>query len=353
MSQRFLLPTLLIGISALLFSSLGPAADDKKPPAAKGPPPTSVEIATVAPGPVSATITAVGTLQADEAVVIRPEIAGRVAEIRFSEGQAVNEGALLIKLDDSIPRAELDQAEADLALAKSNYDRAIDLFRKGSGSARSRDESLAALQAATARLALARAKLDKTRITAPFSGLLGLRQVSVGGYLSPGQSIVNLEDIDPVKVDFRVPETFLAKLHTGQAISVTVDAFADQQFSGEVYALDPRVDAEGRSVALRARIANPRGELRPGLFARVTLVTEQRSNALLIPEQAIFARGAESYVYVVRDGKAVLTRITLGLRQGVHVEVVDGLAAGDQVVSAGHLKLRNGAPVRIMEAAQS
>lgn len=353
MSKQPFARFLFIGAAALLLGNPGFAADEKPSAVPKGPPPTSVETATVTPGSVSATITAVGTLLADEAVVIRPEIAGRVAAINFSEGQPVKKGATLLTLDDSIPRAEYDQAQADLALAKSNYDRAIDLFRKGSGSARSRDESLAALQATTARLALARAKLDKTRIVAPFSGLLGLRQVSIGDYLTPGQDIVNLVDVDPLKVDFRVPETFLAKLRTGQSINVQVDAFAGQTFAGEVYALDPRIDTQGRSVALRARIANPNAELRPGLFARVTLVTEQRNDVLLIPEQAIFARGADSYVYVIRDGKAVLTRIILGLRQGVQVEVVEGLAAGDQVVSAGHLKLRNGAPVRIVEPEKS
>lgn len=307
----------------------------------------------VTTGNVTATITAVGTLQADESVVIRPEIAGRIAQVAFSEGQPVEAGALLLRLDDSIARAELDQAEADLSLAKSNYDRALDIFRKGSGSARSRDESLAALQADTARVALAHAKLEKTRIVAPFSGLLGLRQVSVGEYVTPGQAIVNLEDVDPVKVDFRVPEIFLARLRTGQPIQVQVDAYRGEVFEGEVYALDPRIDAQGRSVALRARIANREGKLRPGLFARVSLVTEQRSDALLIPEQAIFARGAESFVYVVREDKAMLTPIALGLRQGVQVEVVKGLNGGDQVVSAGHLKLRDGAPVRVVPAQDS
>lgn len=340
---------LLIAVATLAVSGIGVTAEEKQPAPPQGPPPTGVEVAKVTPGSVAATITAIGTLQADESVIIRPEISGRVAVITFTEGQPVKEGTLLLRLDDSVHRAELDQAEADLALARSNYDRAIDLFRKGSGSARSRDESLAALQADTARLALARAKLDKTRIVAPFGGLLGLRQVSVGEYVTPGQAIVNLEDVDPVKVDFRVPEIFLARLRTGQSIQVQVDAFADEVFEGEVYALDPRIDAEGRSVALRARIANPEDKLRPGLFARVTLVTARRNDALLIPEQAIFARGTESYVYAVRDGKAVLTRIALGLRQGVQVEVVEGLSAGDQVVSAGHLKLRDGASVRLVE----
>lgn len=353
MTSKPAIVLLLIATATLAAIGLGNAADDKKPATPQGPPPTGVEVAMVTTGSVTATITAVGTLQADESVVIRPEIAGRIAQVAFSEGQPVEAGALLLRLDDSIARAELDQAEADLSLAKSNYDRALDIFRKGSGSARSRDESLAALQADTARLALARAKLEKTRIVAPFGGLLGLRQVSVGDYVTPGQAIVNLEDVDPVKVDFRVPETFLARLRTGQPIQVQVDAFRGEIFEGEVYALDPRIDAQGRSVALRARIANREGKLRPGLFARVSLVTEQRSDALLIPEQAIFARGAESFVYVVRDGKAVLTRITLGLRQGVQVEVMEGLSAGDQVVSAGHLKLRDGAPVRLVEPVKS
>lgn len=321
-------------------ASAGPAAAPKEPP------PVAVEAMAVTRGPVSATITAVGTLQAEESVVIRPEIAGLVTEIAFDEGRPVARGATLIRLEDSILRAELAQAEADLALAKSDYERNLDLFKKGSGSARARDQATAELEATTARVALARARLDKTRIRAPFGGLLGLRQVSVGDYVTPGQEIVNLEDVDPVKVDFRVPEVFLSRLHAGQALSVEVDAFPGQTFTGEVYALDPRIEAQGRSIALRARIANPERVLRPGLFARVTLVTAQREDALLVPEEAVFAQGDQQFVYRISDGKAALTPVRLGDRQGALVEVVEGVAAGDQVVSAGHHKLRDGAPVR-------
>ncbi|HEY5790293.1 MAG TPA: efflux RND transporter periplasmic adaptor subunit [Gammaproteobacteria bacterium] len=327
-----------------------PAGGKPEAAATKGPPPVAVETVTVATGQVSATITAVGTLQADESVVIRPEIAGLVTEISFAEGRPVERGATLVRLDDSILRAELAQAEADLAQARREYERNLDLFKKGSGSARARDEATAALEVNTARIALARARLDKTRIRAPFGGLLGLRAVSVGDYVTPGQALVNLEDVDPVKVDFRVPEVFLARLRPGQQLSLEVDAFPGQAFSGEVYALDPRIDAEGRSIALRARIDNLEGVLRPGLFARVQLVTARRDDALLVPEEAVFARGEQLFVYRVVDGKAVLTPVRLGTRQGAKVEVAEGLAAGEQVVSAGHHKLRPGAPVRPVNA---
>ena len=348
-----LFTTLLLGLLLVGCQpqSGAPAAGDAKPATApKGPPPVAVETAAVERSPITATITAVGTLQADESVVIRPEIAGRVTELAIDEGAAVRAGTVLLRLDDSILRAELAQAEADLALAKSDYERNVDLFKKGSGSARARDEATANLEATTARVALARARLDKTVVRAPFGGLLGLREVSVGDYVTPGQSIVNLEDVDPVKVDFRVPEVFLARLRAGQGLSVEVDAFAGRTFEGEVFALDPRIDAEGRSVALRARIANPDGVLRPGLFARVTLVTARREDALLVPEEAIFARGEQLFVYRVIEGKAELTPVRLGERQGARVEVTEGLAAGERVVSAGHHKLRPGAPVRAVDA---
>lgn len=314
------------------------------------PPPIPVEVATARQEPLAQELTAVGTLLADESVIIRPEIGGRISEILFEEGQRVERGALLFRLDNSIYQAELDQAQADLALSRRNADRAQELFRKGSGTARSLDEAAASLESNTARVALARARLAKTELRAPFAGVLGLRQVSVGDYVNPGQALVNLEDLDPVKVDFRVPETELARLRTGQALRIRVDAFPGRSFAGEVYALDPRIDAQARSVSLRARVGNPEAVLRPGLFARVALVVATDENAVLIPEQAVFPRGEQRLVYRVLDGKATLTPVLTGSRGNGLVQIREGLAAGDVVVTAGQIKLRDGAPVRPVNA---
>jgi len=197
---------------------------------------------------------------------------------------------------------------------------------------------------------LSRARLDKTDVRAPFSGILGLRRVSPGDYVTPGQDLVNIEDIDPLKVDFRVPERYLANLSAGQRIRVRVDAFPDRSFEGRVYAVDPQIDPAGRSIAIRARIDNPERVLRPGLFARVRLIVDERPNALVIPEQAIVPRGERRYVFRVKDGKAVLTEVRVGQRRQGSVEVVEGLSEGDTVVTAGQLKIRDGVSVSLPNA---
>lgn len=320
------------------------------PPAGATPPAIPVEAVGVRTGAVATELTAVGSLRADESVIIRPEIAGRVAAVAFDEGQRVTAGQLLLRLDGTIQQAELDQAQAALVLAERNAQRAKELFAKGAGTARSVDETAAELQAATAQVALSKARLSKTELRAPFAGVVGLRQVSVGDYVTPGQALVNLEDLDPVKAEFRLPETTLALLRPGQAIRVGVDAFPDRSFEGEVYAIDPRVDPEGRSVVLRARLPNPQHLLRPGLFARVTLVVDRNPNALLVPEQAVFPRGERQFVYRVLDSKAVLTAVRTGQRREGQIAILEGVSASDTVVTAGQMKLRDGASVQIIDS---
>jgi len=307
-----------------------------------------VEAVGVEVGTITDEVSAIGTLRSNESVIIRPEIAGRIAGIHFSEGEPTRIGALLFALDDAIYQAELTEAEASLLLAQRNYERAAELYTKGAGTARGRDEAEAVLQTDRARVVLAKARLEKTRISAPFDGILGLRQVSIGDYVTPGQDLVNLENIDPIKVEFRVPERFLSGLARGQGLRVTVDAFPGRAFEGEVYALDPRVDTAGRSVAIRARVPNSDRVLRPGLFARVNLAIESRKNALIVPEQAIVPRGDERFVFKVVDGKAVMTKVILGQRRTGRVEIVDGLEPGDVVVTAGQIKIRDGAPVKVV-----
>ena len=327
-------------------AGLGPqpatqAAENAK----EGPPAVFVETAAVRTGTVVRDVAAVGNLRSNESVMISPEIAGRIAEIHFKEGDPVKQGARLVTLDDSIPRAELAQAEARLSLDQRNYERAAELFDRKVGTARSRDESATAVRTAEAEMALARARLEKTRLNAPFDGVLGLRRVSVGDYVTPGQPIVNLENIDPIKVDFRVPESALRLLREGQQIAIQVDAWPGQTFQGRVYAIDPQVDLQGRSVVVRATLPNPERKLKPGLFARVSLIVERRENALLVPEQAIVPLESGQAVFKVVDGKAALTPVELGQRRAGEVEVLRGLGAADVVVTAGQMKLRDGAAV--------
>lgn len=314
-------------------------------------PPTPVEMQEVAVDTVVDTLAAVGTIRSNESVIVRPEIAGTVKAIHFEEGEPVEAGTLLFELDDEIDRAVLAEAEARFGLAQRNYERAAELLKKGSGTARTRDEALSELQASRAAVELAQARLEQTKIHAPFSGIAGLRRVSQGAYVVAGQELVNLESVQPVKADFSVPERYLANVSRGQPITVGVDAFPGRSFEGEVMAVDPRIDAAGRSLEVRAVIDNSDNLLRPGLFARVTLTVDRREGAILIPEEALMPGGSGFTVYKVVDGKAQPAEVRIGTRRGSQVEIVEGLAPGDVVITAGQLKVRPGAPVKAVGSA--
>lgn len=308
-----------------------------------------VEAVVVETGAVSREVGAVGTLRANESVMIRSEIAGRIAAIHFKEGGAVAENIPLISLDDAELRAQLAESAATVKLSELNFARAQEIFEKKLLSRQNYDEALARLNEARARHNLQQARLAKTRIHAPFSGVLGLRRVSAGDYLKEGADIVNLEDIRSLKLDFRVPETYLASIQQDQQVSIQVDAYPGEPFSGTVYAIDPRLDEQTRSVLLRARIPNSDLRLRPGMFARVALVLENRAQALLIPEQALVPIGDEQFVFRIVDDKAQQTRVQTGQREGGKVEISAGLSAGDVVVTAGQTKLRDDMAVQVID----
>lgn len=309
-------------------------------------PPPAVEVGPVLVGTVSRTVEAVGTLRANESVTIRPEIAGRVAAIGFSEGEKVRAGATLITLDDSVYRAEVAEKAANRKISELAYERAKLLVEKKAASVEVLDRSQAQLEADDAGLQLATARLAKSRLKAPFDGVIGLRTVSLGDFVDVGQELVSLFDIDLLKVDFRVGEVHLPDVTGGQSIAVKVDAFPDQEFQGEVYAIEPQVDINGRAVVIRARLPNSENKLRPGLFSRVTLIVDANAQAMLVPEDAIVPMGDQHFVYRVVDGRATLTEVQIGKRKDARVEVRSGLNADDRVVTAGQLKLRDGLPVR-------
>jgi membrane fusion protein (multidrug efflux system) len=323
------------------------------PAAAPGGFAVPVEAVTVAVERVDLTIPAVGSLRSNESVVLSPEIPGRVVEILGEEGQAVIAGTPIARLDQSVYKAEIAEIEANLALARANFKRADELLKKNAGTARARDEAEAEMRVNEAKLASSNARLEKTVIAAPFDGVLGLRSVSVGQYLAEGDPIFKLEAIDPLKVDFRVPEIYFGNVRIGQTIKVTVDALPGDPIAGTVYAIDPLVDEQGRAIVVRAAIANKDRRLRPGLFARVALVYDTIENALLVPEQAIVPMGEDKFVFKVVEGKAVLTKVTIGERLLGRAEIRNGLAAGDAVVTAGQLKIRDGADVTVLPAPEA
>jgi membrane fusion protein (multidrug efflux system) len=336
--------------SANRAPAAGPSAPAAEPgkPAAGGAPasfPTAVEVARVVASDFSDDVAAVGTLKSNESVVLRPEVAGRVASIGFKDGAVVAKGTVLVVLDAAIQEAELQQARANLALARSSYDRNVELVGKKFLSQQALDSSAATLKVQEAAVQLAEAKAAKMRIKAPFTGMVGLRNVSVGDYLKDGQDLINIEDVATLRVDFKLPENYLGRISKGQVVEVLTDALPGERFKAVLDAIDPMVDQNGRAISARARLDNAKGKLRPGMFVRVRLLFGERKAVLMVPEQAIVS-GGQPAVFKVVDGKAVTTKVKLGVRRAAQVEVVDGLAAGDIVVTAGQLKLRDGAAVR-------
>lgn len=330
-----------IALAATACSKGGEAAGGA---AAGGPPggempPMPVEAVTLKTEPLAAGVQTVGSLRADESVVVRPEVGGRIVRIHFTEGGRVSAGQPLFTLDGSTAQAALNEAAANLENSRRAVARAGQLAEQKLIAASDYDKAKAAFGVDQARAASARTALSKMTLSAPFSGQIGLREVSVGDFVSVGQDLVTLVRLDPIEVDFSVPENVLSQLKNGQKISITVDAFPKDVFGGEVVAIDPVIDPNSRSAKLRAQIANPDFRLRPGQFAQLQLDTGgNRTDALLVPEQALMQDGNTRYVYTVVDGKAHRAEIKTGVRVPGKVQVIEGLKAGDVVITAGQTK---------------
>ncbi len=310
--------------------------------------PIVVETHTVQTRALADDVSAVGSLVSNESVVLRPEVSGRIETIRFRDGETVRRGAVLVELDSAVERAELQQARANLTLAESNFRRTQDLFGRKFVSQSSLDDARAKLEVARAGLALAQARLARMQIRAPFDGVVGIRSVSPGDFVQDGDALINLEDIATLKLDFRLPELYLDRVRPGQALELSSDVLPGEIHTATVEAIDPLVDAQGRAVRLRASLVNPEMRLRPGVFARVRLILAERAEVPVVPEAALVpAPGNTQFVYRVEDGTVQRVSVTTGQRRDAMVEVVDGLAPGAVVVTAGQLKLRDGAAVKV------
>ena len=328
--------------------STAPSVPDVAATGKNGPAGLPVKAGIVRTGTITEEVNAVGTLLANESVMIRPERDGRIAQIHFAEGQLVKKGTRLVSLDASETEAQLAAARAEATLNRNRLKRAEELKEKNFISAEALDVARETLNQSVARQEEVKSRLEKMTILAPFEGVAGLRQVSPGAYVKAGQDIARLEGIGTLKLDFRVPELYLGRIRPEQPVQVRVDAFPDETFNGAIYAVEPAVDEQTRTVLLRARVPNPGVRLKPGMFARVSLVLGERKDALLVPEQAIVPRGNENYVFRIVDGKAVIARVELGARRTGEVEITRGLAAGERIVIDGQLKLKPGVPVKIV-----
>ena len=331
----------------------GSAAAPKGDPGKPGGPPKAggglpVKAVAVKVGKVSDEVAAVGTLLADESVIIRPEIDGRVVGLHFQEGQAVSAGTRLVTIDNSEFAAQSAAVRADLKTEEQRLARTRELHEQKFISKDALDVQLGNVDRLKARAAEADSRVAKTVIRAPFSGTVGLRMVSPGAYVKAGDDIVRLESIGSIKADFRLPELFMSKVRQNQEVVLRLDAYPGEGFNGRVYAVEPVVDEKTRTVLMRARIPNKSNKLKPGMFVRVVITLDNRENAITVPEQAIWPQGRDAYVFRVVEGKAALTKVEIGNRQPGQVEVVSGLAANDIVVTEGQIKLRDGAPVTVM-----
>ena len=296
-------------------------------------------------------VSAVGSLVSNESVVLRPEVSGRIEAIHFRDGEPVRRGEVLVELDAAVQRAELQQARANLTLAEADFSRTQDLFGRKFVSRSSLDDARAKLEVARAGVALAQARLARMQIRAPFDGVVGIRSVSPGDFVKDGDVLINLEDIATLKLDFRLPELYLDRVRSGQTLELSSDVLPGERFAATVEAIDPLVDAEGRAVRLRASLPNPDMRLRPGVFVRVRLILAERGEVAMVPEAALVpAPGDVQFVYRVADGKVQRVNVRTGQRRDAMVEIVDGLQPGMVVVTAGQLKLRDGADVKVAAA---
>ena len=422
-------------------------------PTAPGARPAGVEISQVKKQTLRDDAEAVGSLRSSQNVMLRPEVAGRVLSLGFADGARVRAGQVLVQMDDTLQRAEVQQSLAQMSIARANHKRNQELVAQNFIAQRSLDESAAALQVADAQLGLSCARLERMRLIAPFNGVVGIRSVNVGDYVKDGADLINLENIGSLYVDYRLPERYQAKVKPGQTIEVKLDAFSGRLFKATIEAVDPLIDANGRSIGVRAVLANTAGELmaassnkgpnvpmqaasaatpaasaamasassaskstapvaaissanrgvvlpspqslgcptntfdrtrtsaggeqngplRPGMFARVTAVFAVKSNALVVPEEAIVPQGGKQFVIkavepsslpaaaasgaasapaMPPDTKLVSQRVEvkLGIRRGGQVEITEGLAEGDTVVVAGQQRLqKDGSPLRVVE----
>lgn len=322
-----------------------------------------VEVAKVAVQALRDDAQAVGSLRARHSVMLRPELVGRITALNFKDGGPVRKGQILVQFDDQLQLAERQQMQAQLAIAQANFKRTQELVAANFMAQQTLDTSAANVQVAQAQLTLAQARLNRLAVRAPFDGTAGIRLVNVGDYVKDGADLVALEDTRQMLVDYRLPERYGSLVKPGQSVELTLDALPGRSFKAAVEAIDPLLDANGRSVGVRALLTAPeRALLRSGMFARVTTVFSVNEAALVVPEEAIVPQGNRQFVIKLvapeaaaklpDDVKLVSQRqeVKLGVRRAGKVEVVTGLALDETVVVAGQQRLqKDGLPVRIVE----
>lgn len=301
------------------------------------------EVITASKKSVPTYIEAVGTLKANESLILRPEITGRVEKIEFTEGNLVKKDTTLVQFDAAMYKAQVNEAKARVALSETEYQRVNKLFKNGSISETQRDSALAQMQINEAQLEQAQVTLQKMTLRAPFTGIVGLRQFSPGDYVVAGADMLEIVDINSMKLDFRIPEIYLPQVAQGQTLTIKLTAFPDENFEGKVTAISPQISEQGRNILVRAILPNNHKKLRPGLFAKVQLLVNEQ-DLIVVPEQALIPQGTGFLVYLYKDEKVTPVPVQPGQRQKGSIALT-GINAGDVVITAGQLKLQPGSPI--------
>lgn len=308
-------------------------------------PPTAVEVAAAIQDTVVDAIVATGGIEALQQIALRPEVDGRVTALQFREGQRVDSGTPLLKIDDAELRAEVERARADRDLARQALERTRQLLAERAAAPADLERAEAQARIAQATLELLELRLDRTTVRAPFAGVVGQRRVSIGDYVTPQRELLMLQTVSPVRAVFTVPERYAADLRVGQQVTFRVAAIPGRDFTAQVDFVDPVVTLPGRTITVKALAPNRDGALQPGMFIEVRLATAVRGDATVIPEEAIAPAAAGSFVWSVVDGKATRREVELGVRVPGFVEVRRGLEVGELVIIGGIDKVFEGAPV--------
>jgi len=347
--KRLVIYTLIIGVLFLLVAYKAGWFKAKSEIASQGGTgeqvlPVSVYIVT--PGGLTDRIVATGTVMANEEVLLSAEVAGRITSINFKEGTVVSKGTVLVTINDAELVAQLEKNAYNQKLAEERELRSRSLLQKEAISQEEYDRALTDLNTVKAEASLIRAQLQKAKVVAPFTGTIGLRQVSEGAFVTPGQRIATLTQVQPIKIEFSIPERFAASVTRNSKVNFTIEG-SGKNYEASVYAVEPSINPTTRSVSVRAVYPNKNLELRPGSYARIEFELNHMQNALQVPAQSVIPQLGGYHVYVYRNGVADQAAINVGIRTAEMVQVVEGLKEGDTVITSGILQLRKGLPVEV------
>lgn len=351
MSKRFSFSPLWVGVLALMGFLIFINWPVPDPAAREGSRATPVVTQIVSIQPFAVTLQALGTAKANESVMITPQESDVITSLNFSDGQRVDTGTVLAQLNSNEQKARLNELNINLAEAERQLKRIQNLVLSNSTSAQLLDEQQARVKALIAQREVAQENLNKTFITAPFSGKLGLRQVSLGAYVKPGDVLTTLDDIKTIKVDFSISERHLPSVNEGQTVFAESVAYPGVQFEGTITNVNSRIDPATRSFSIRTKIDNAAEQLRPGMLLTITL-QKRVLNTLVIDEKALVPDHEDQFVFKVVDGKAVKTKVIIGERRPGKVQILEGVAIGDEVVVQGTLRIRDGSELRVLNSTQ-